>query len=91
MTDIVERLRKRMIKREWDDDPLVKVLGDAADEIERLRAALVESVLANERAFHDLAMYAAVDTVNPPAWFRSKFDGLSEAIRAARAALEPKE
>ena len=37
MTDIVERLRKRMIRREVDDEPLVKVFGDAADEIERLR------------------------------------------------------
>jgi hypothetical protein len=38
--DIVERLRKRMVRRELGDDPLVKVFGDAADEIERLRAAL---------------------------------------------------
>ena len=41
MTDIVERLRKRMIRREVDDEPLVKVFGDAADEIEKLRAQVV--------------------------------------------------
>jgi hypothetical protein len=35
--DIVAKLRKRMVRRELGDDPLVKVFGDAADEIERLR------------------------------------------------------
>jgi hypothetical protein len=43
MSDIVERLRKRMVRRELGDDPLVKVFGDAADEIERLRADLKEA------------------------------------------------
>jgi hypothetical protein len=38
MSDIVDRLRKRMVRRELGDDPLVKVFGEAADEIEKLRA-----------------------------------------------------
>jgi len=42
MTDIVERLRKRMVRRELGDDPLVKVFGEAADEIERLLAKVNE-------------------------------------------------
>jgi hypothetical protein len=50
-------------------------------------AALHESAMANEKAFHDLAIYAGVDTIAPPAWFRSKCSSLSEATRKARAAI----
>jgi hypothetical protein len=50
-------------------------------------AALHESAMANEKAFHDLAIYAGVDTIAPPEWFRSKFARLIEATRQARAAI----
>jgi hypothetical protein len=43
--------------------------------------------MANEKAFHDLAIYAGVDTIAPPEWFRSKFARLIEATRQARAAI----
>jgi hypothetical protein len=59
MSDIVERLRKRMVRRELGDDPLVKVFGDAADEIERLRLNVFGLAADNEaksdiiRELHD--------------------------------------